>query len=322
MALQEYFNTGDNDTVTMAGGTQWTSQGFKAGSSYSITSVKLKLYKSGTPGTVTVSIRTTNASYVPTGGDLTSGTTTGNDLTENTAGEWREITFGIPYTLTSGSKYAIIVRPSAGILGWRSDNIEHYVNGEGFYSFNSGGSWTTHADVEDFMFEVYGSLPVPSAPKNPTPEHEATGITLNDTVLIWEDGGGADTYDVYFRPFGEFFEKIASDITDTFTDAIVAHTVAFNGHYSYGELYLWCVIAKNEYGSNFTPPEDFGIGYGGTIWEFNAMVFEPPLPSGVTLSYAGDDDGVPTGTPTGGNLMIATRILVAAANNKIWYEDI
>lgn len=45
--------------------------------------------------------------------------------------------------------------------------------------------------------------------------------------------------------------------------------------------------------------------------------FDPPLPSGVTLV-----DGVPTGTPTGESNMITIRKLVAAADNKIWYEDI
>ena len=169
--------------------------------------------------------------------------------------------------------------------------------------------------------EVEGNLP--RAPTDPTPAHEATEITLDDTLLTWKDGGGAETYDVYFRPYGEFFHKIASDIEDTYFDVLddtsgLLMAVTYNGHYSYGQLYLWCVIAKNEYGSNYDPPTDFGIGYGGTIWEFNAMVFDPPLPSGVTL----DADGNPTGTPTGGNNMIVTRRLVAAAENRLWYEDI
>lgn len=189
---------------------------------------------------------------------------------------------------------------------------------------HSGPGYTTYTahDAEDTYFVVVGEwagMPsVPSAPINPTPADDASGITLDDTIISWEDGGGADTYDVYFRPYGEFFEKIAADITELSTSTLVAHTVAFNGHYSYGQLYLWCVIAKNEYGSNYSPPVDFGIGYGGTIWEFNAMVFDPPLPTGVTL----DEDGDPTGTPTGESNMITVKRLVAAANDRIWYEQI
>lgn len=58
-------------------------------------------------------------------------------------------------------------------------------------------------------------------------------------------------------------------------------------------------------------------------------ILHPPLPTGVTLS---DEDGVPPdippGTPvgtesaTGENNIITVRHLLAAANNRIWLEDI
>ncbi|GAH16628.1 unnamed protein product, partial [marine sediment metagenome] len=60
--------------------------------------------------------------------------------------------------------------------------------------------------------------------------------------------------------------------------------------------------------------------------EFNASIFKPPLPSGITLDYSGDPDdedfGEPIGIPTGGNNMISVRRLVAAARNRIFIEDI
>lgn len=228
----------------------------------------------------------------------------------------RTFTFAAPISITAGN-YAIVFTDST-----------NYGIAIGLGTAGAGprgaiklidGSWLEQGTpTRTYYHEIWAAPSAPSDPTDPTPAHEATGIALNDTILTWKDGGRAETYDVYFRPFGEFFEKIASDITDIFIDAIVAHTVAFNGHYSYGQLYFWCVIAKNEYGSNYTPPVDYGIGYGGTIWEFNAVVFEPPLPSGITL----DEDGVPTGTPTGENNMITVRRLVAAANDKIWVEDV
>lgn len=200
-------------------------------------------------------------------------------------------------------------------------NINEVPYGEKIYwrvdAFNDAGE----AEGTVWNFAAY-----PGAPKNPTPADDASGITLDDTTLIWEAGTNTDSFDVYFRPYGEFFEKIASDITDLSVDTIVAHTPAFNGHYTYGELYLWVVIAKNQFGLNYSAPVDFGIGYGGTVWQFNAMLFEPPLPFGVTLDYSGDPDdddyGDPTGDPSGINFMTALRSLVAAANNRIWYEDI
>jgi hypothetical protein len=192
-------------------------------------------------------------------------------------------------------------------------------NYTGGYSINSGSTWTINL-ARAVSFRTYSEeVLVPSAPINPTPADDATEITLDDTLLTWEDGGGGETYDVYFRPYGEFYEKIASDITDLSFDAIVAHTPAFNGHYSYGQKYQWLVIAKNEYGASkdspgWSEPNAFSTGY----WQFNAMVFVPPLPTGVTL----DSDGVPTGTATGGNNMITTKRLVAAAQNRIFYESI
>ena len=99
--LKDYYNTGDDGTPTLIGGVYWESQTFTASSTYDIGSVKLKLYRIGTPGTLTVSIRATDGNGQPTGADLASGTTDGNTLTTNTSGEWREITFSSSYALTN-----------------------------------------------------------------------------------------------------------------------------------------------------------------------------------------------------------------------------
>ena len=202
-------------------------------------------------------------------------------------------------------------------------NTEYHFQGT-ITGYNpSEGAGEVTSDVFTFTTESENGNGAPSDPINPTPEHGKEGIGLSDTNLSWEDGGGAETYDVYFRPYGEFFDKVASDIV-----GLSVNTAEFlhANRYLYGDLYFWCVIAKNEYGRNYTPPSGFGIGYDGTIWEFNAMVLDPPLPSGVTLDYSGDSSdegfGEPTGTPTGLNNMIAVRRLVAAARNKIWYEDL
>jgi len=222
------------------------------------------------------------------------------------------------YNIYIGPSGSLTLRSAAQAGTSYVTNISEVPYGEKIYwrvdAINAGG--TTTGNV--WNFAAY-----PGAPTNPYPADDASGITLDDTVVTWEAGANTDSFDVYFRPYGEFFERIASDTTDLSVDAIVAHTPAFNGHYSYGQLYLWCVIAKNQFGLNYSPPSDFGIGYGGTIWQFNAMLFDPPLPYGITLDWSGDEPtGNPTGTPTGENFMMAIRGLVAAANNRIWYEDI
>ncbi|GAH21280.1 unnamed protein product, partial [marine sediment metagenome] len=77
--------------------------------SHKITKVKLKLYRVGSPGTATVSIRATSGLH-PTGSDLCSGTTNGDTLPEGSPYEWREITLGDGANLASGTKYAIVIR--------------------------------------------------------------------------------------------------------------------------------------------------------------------------------------------------------------------
>ena len=115
----------------------------------------------------------------------------------------------------------------------------------------------------------------------------------------------AETYDVYFdRADGEGLELIAVDISD------LEQAIAF-GPFDYNTGYSWRVDAVNEYGTTT-----------GDVWTFTSIKFDPPLPSGVTLTDVPGEEGEPTGTPTGENAVIRVSRLVAAAHNKIWYEDL
>jgi len=77
--LYEYYNTGDDSSQSVYG-SNWYAQTFTSSIAHTITSVKLKLYRTGSPGTVTVSIRATDGSGHPILPDLCSGTTDGNTL--------------------------------------------------------------------------------------------------------------------------------------------------------------------------------------------------------------------------------------------------
>ena len=162
MTLYEYYNTGDDDNENVSGNS-WVAQTFTTvglNENHNITSVKLKLYRVGSPGTVTVSIRATDANGHPTGSDLTSGTIDGDSLTTNSAGEWYEITL-TSYQLSVSTKYAIVVRATAGdffnYVGWRADSTTPtYSGGNHEDSSDSGSTWTAHTDC-DLMFEVYGT---------------------------------------------------------------------------------------------------------------------------------------------------------------------
>ena len=160
LARYEYYNEGD----TSAGqyyGVNWTGQTFKPDSTFTILYVKLKLARVGSPGTITVSIRATSAG-LPTGADLISGTTDGDTLTTNAAGEWRTITLFPGTTLTADTTYAIVVRAldgdiSTNYMWWRADNTSPtYTNGSVVSSSNAGDTWGSTTGT-DFMFETWGS---------------------------------------------------------------------------------------------------------------------------------------------------------------------
>ena len=158
--LYEYYNTND-DTADGGYYAYWIAQTFTPTIAHKITSVKLKLYRAGDVGTVTVSIRATT-SGLPSGNDLCSGTIAGNTLTTDTAGAWYEITLGAGLNLVANTKYAIVLRAPDNdypiYVGWRSDDTAPaYAGGSHCYSSDSGGSWAA-TTTRDFMFEEWGEL--------------------------------------------------------------------------------------------------------------------------------------------------------------------
>jgi len=167
----EKYITGDDDGASSYYD-RWTGQSFTIGNvgtnvSQYITSVRLKLYKTGNPGAVTVSIRATELSGgpppnvpIPTGSDLTTGTTNGDTLTTDTAGEWRNITL-THYALTKGVTYAICIRAVSGDTDnrvyWRCNSTSSgYAGGHIHLSTDSGSTWSYY-DTIDAIFELYGT---------------------------------------------------------------------------------------------------------------------------------------------------------------------
>jgi len=166
--LSEYYKTGDDSGVSVYG-IYWSAQTFTVGTTaHTVTSVKLKLYRVGSPGTVTVSIRATSAGH-PIGSDLTSGTIDGTSLNATEPGSWYRITL-TEYSLSASAKYAVVIRapsgnytipnppekPYANKLVWMADNTSPaYTGGNCEGSADSGSTWSSYADA-DLMFEVWG----------------------------------------------------------------------------------------------------------------------------------------------------------------------
>jgi hypothetical protein len=224
--LFEYYNTGD-DSATLSYDNYWYAQTFTPSQAHTITSVKLLLYRGGSPGTVTVSIKATDGSGHPTGGDLCSGTTNGNTLTTSPTGEWREITLGAGYALADSTKYAIVVRAiDADISNYfylRFDNsAATYIGGNYEVSNNSGSSWNKASNY-DFMFEEYGDVIVTAPDITTTAASSVSGTTARINADVIDDGGEA--CEVRWG-WGETSEAAIEDYD---------HYTAFAGSYTTGQ---------------------------------------------------------------------------------------
>jgi uncharacterized repeat protein (TIGR01451 family) len=92
--------------------TTWGGQTFTPSRSGQLTAVDINLFCSGCTGTtpnLTLSLRATSGG-LPTGADLASATVTGFN---NGAAVFYTATFGTPPSLTAGTLYAIVIRPTA-----------------------------------------------------------------------------------------------------------------------------------------------------------------------------------------------------------------
>ena len=156
--LYENYITGD-DTGYIIALVVWEAQTFTPSVNHIISSVKLKLYRVGSPGTLTVSIRATT-SDLPSGADLCVGAVGVDAVTLDTAGEWVEITFTAGALLVASTKYAIVTRilthTPGNYLAWLADSSSPtYTDGVCCDCPDSGVTWAKVVG-SDFMFEEWG----------------------------------------------------------------------------------------------------------------------------------------------------------------------
>ncbi len=152
--LYEYYNAGDDDyTIVHPGAAYYRGQTFTPAISHTITSAKLKLYKVGNPGNLTVEIRAVSDNSV-----LCSGTYAVAGLGAS-PGAFVEITLGVGAALTASTVYRIVTYTASGdgsnYVGWRVDGSSPtYAGGSHCYS-SDAITWTDYTPVDN-MFEEYG----------------------------------------------------------------------------------------------------------------------------------------------------------------------
>ena len=178
-------NTAGTTTGTSFGTPNWTGQTFVPAVTGLLARVDIPLFCNGCTGTtpnLTLSVRATSGG-LPTGADLASATIPG--FSNGSATTNLSVIFGSPAALTSGTQYALILRPTAnpsvGGYFWIRSSPSTYANGSRVTSADSGATWATDT-TRDFNFKAYmqtgyaSSGTFVSAPKDNNPSGGITPI--------------------------------------------------------------------------------------------------------------------------------------------------
>jgi len=141
---------------------------------YSITRIELKIYKTGNPDALKISIRSDLS-----GEDLTSITILASEI--STSLHWHEFNFS-NINLTPANKYYIVWSPKGAsdqnnTFYWECGNRDRYTEGEAWKFL--GLEWEIHNPISvlglDFCFKTYGLENIP--PNTPdVPSGVTTGI--------------------------------------------------------------------------------------------------------------------------------------------------
>lgn len=177
--------TSNDDWSTVDTSTAKKGQGFVAESTHTVTSVKIKVFIEGTPGTATLSLYHDN-SGVP-GTLMTSGTFNANSLTTSNTGQIVDVTMDSEETVTSGQTYIIVLSDSSASSG--NDIAWNGLGDSGFtptsiQSSNNGISWGS-LQPDAFYFEIDGNAVGGGGgggdPPPPTSDFGLGFVSVNET---------------------------------------------------------------------------------------------------------------------------------------------
>src|SRR6185436_3568698 len=185
-------NTAGTTTGTGFGTPNWTGQTFIPAITGTLAKADIQLFCNGcgaTPPNLTLSVRNT-AAGLPTGADLASVTIPGSAFASGGTTLFNA-TFGAPATLTSGTQYALILRPVSAPAGsgyfWIRSSPSTYASGSRVLSADSGGTWSTDT-TRDYNFKTYmqtGYQPAGNFVSATKDSNPAGGLTPIWSTLSW-----------------------------------------------------------------------------------------------------------------------------------------
>lgn len=157
--LQDYYNGAVDDANSTIYANSWGAQTFTTSSTYTMSEIRLLLWREGAPGNVYCELQTIGDTGDPSGSAVSAGILNGNALTTETTGAWYSVDMA-DYNLEYNTQYAIVVYADYGYsnntIAWRYDSAAAtYAGGQKFTSANGGVTWAAGAG-QDFMFEVWG----------------------------------------------------------------------------------------------------------------------------------------------------------------------
>ena len=170
---------------------------------------------------------------------------------------------------------------------------------------------------------------VPSKASTPAPGNAVSNVTLDQATLGWVDGGGAETFNVYYGDTSGDLSLVSSAQAGA---SFTVTGITLGSPYSYLITRYWRIDSTNAGGTTT-----------GDEWSFTTIRLSAPT---VTYFYPttgqyyqlliqadgsyGDVPGV--GVENTDYIFLAagylpnfiktTRKLVSVANSKVWYEDI
>lgn len=187
-----------------------------------------------------------------------------------------------------------------------------------------------HGNPGNATISIKTTLSAPSKATTPAPTNAATDVTLDQATITWKNGGGADTYNVYYGDTSGDLTLVSS------AQAGLSFTVtgiALGSPYSYIVTRYWRIDSTNAVGTTT-----------GDEWSFTTIRLDPPTEThwysttGQYYQLLIQSDGTYGSHPADGgaentdfvylaagyetNFIKTTRRLVGVANSKIWYEDI
>lgn len=278
----------NDDNFIAPNTTQQYCQTFTPSTNHTVSSVYVKAYKVGTPGTLNVDIKAVDGSSKPTGAALATGSIDPSTFTTDSGGSWYEITLGAGAAITASTEYAIVFRSSGSsdvnnCTRLRSDNTSPtYAGGQRGYSSNSGSTWAMSTSY-DILFQEWDTTATvaPTVSTSAASSVSYTTATLNGEIT---DFGTATSAVVTF----EYGLTTGYGSTATASESPMSGTGTFHADItSLDQNTLYHFRAKVD-------ADDTDPVYGSDL-TFTTLTQSPTVTTIAATSVEMDKDGLTTG---------------------------